>query len=321
MELCLYTDSVPDVTFDAALDLAATAGCTSIEIATGGQSAAPHLRLDELLRSDRKRASFAAAFAQRGLRIAALNCSAWPMHPVHGSAHVDLIRSTILLAEQLGVTTIVTMSGTPGDGVGASTFNWIWYPWPADATSLLGRQWSEAMVLWRDLAGFAADHGVRRIALELHPLHLVYNVPTMLRLRAACGPIMGANIDPSHLFWQRMDPLAVIRALGSAVHHVHVKDTIIDPVQLAIAGVLDNRPFERLDERAWRFTTVGRGHDRAFWTSFVGALRGVGYDGALSIENEDATQSARDAVGEAAAYVASILEAGLASATPTGARS
>jgi sugar phosphate isomerase/epimerase len=308
MELCLYTDSVPSLSFEQALDLAASVGCASIEIATGGQSSAPHLRIDELLGSDRKRAAFAASFAERGLRIAALNCSAWPMHPVHGRAHVELIRSTIRLAELLGVDTIVTMSGTPGDGSTASTFNWIWYPWPDDATELLERQWSEALALWQDLGRFAEDHGVARIAFELHPLHLVYNVPTLLRLRNAAGAVIGANLDPSHLFWQQMDPRAITRTLGPAVHHVHLKDTLIDPVQVRIAGVLDNRPFETLHERAWTFTTVGRGHDRTYWQSFVDALREVGYDGPLSIENEDATQPPRDAVAEAAAFMRPILD-------------
>jgi sugar phosphate isomerase/epimerase len=317
MELCLYTDSVPDLTLEQALDLAASVGCASIEIATGGQSSAPHLRIDELLASDGKRAAFASAFAERGLRIAALNCSAWPMHPVHGEAHVELIRSTIRLAELLGVNTIVTMSGTPGDGGAASTFNWVWYPWPDDAVALLERQWSQARALWSDLARFAEDHGVARIAFELHPLHLVYNVPTLLRMRAAAGPVIGANLDPSHLFWQQMDPCAVIRALGPAVHHVHLKDTLIDPLQVGLAGVLDNRPFDVVRERAWTFTTVGRGHDGAYWQAFVDALRDAGYDGPLSIENEDATQPASDAVTEAAGVMRGILEYGRAAAGAT----
>ena len=55
------------------------------------------------------------------------------------------------------------------------------------------------------------------------------------------GPIIGANLDPSHLFWQQMDPLAVIRVLGEAVFHVHLKDTTPEPERMAIAGVLDQR--------------------------------------------------------------------------------
>ncbi|MEA2609393.1 MAG: hypothetical protein QOJ75_1636 [Chloroflexota bacterium] len=307
MELGLYTDSVPDLDFESALDLAASIGATGIEIATGGQSAAPHMRVFELLEDERKRAAFHDAFDRRGLRIAALNCSAWPLHPVVGDAHLEIIRATIRLAGQLDVRRIVTMSGTPGDGRDASTFNWIWYPWPQDAIDLRERQWAIAIPFWRDLAAYAADHGVTSIAFELHPLHLAYNVPTLLRMRDEVGPIIGANLDPSHLFWQQMDPLAAIHALGSAVQHVHLKDTELVPDQVALAGVLDGRPFDDPTQRAWNFRTVGRGHDAAFWGRFVEALVAVGYDDVLSIENEDARQDPVDGVTEAARFMTDVL--------------
>ena len=307
LELGLYTDSLADLGFEAVLDVAAEIGATGIEIATGGQSSAPHLRIDELLGDARRRAEFTRAFEPRGLRIAALNCSAWPMHPVVGDDHVALIRSTIRLAAELGVRKIVSMSGSPGDGPGSSTINFSWYPWPADAVALLDRQWAAAIDLWRDLAADAMAAGVERIALELHPLHLVYNVPTLERLRDAVGPVIGANIDPSHLFWQQMDPLAVIRALGPAVHHVHVKDTEIVPDQVAIAGVLEQRPFDHPAARAWVFRTAGSVHGQEFWSAFVTALRDVGYDDVLAIENEDAGMPPEAAVREAAAFMRAVL--------------
>jgi sugar phosphate isomerase/epimerase len=226
---------------------------------------------------------------------------------VKGPAHAGLIRDTIRLAGLLGVTKIVTMSGNPGDGRDASTINWIWYPWPDDAVALADRHWDEATPFWQEMARFAQDHGVTQIAFELHPLHLVYNVPTLQRIRAAVGPILGANLDPSHLFWQQMDPVAVIEALGDAVHHVHLKDTMIARDQVALAGVLDNRPFTDPRERAWVFRTVGRAHDAAFWTRFVDALVAVGYDDVLSIENEDISQPADEGVAEAASFMRPIL--------------
>jgi sugar phosphate isomerase/epimerase len=308
LQLGLYTDSLPDLGFEAVLDIAAEIGATGIEIATGGQSSAPHLRIDELLGDAGKRADFAAAFTSRGLRIAALNCSAWPMHPIVGDEHVALIRSTIRLAGELGVRKIVSMSGSPGDGPGSSTVNFTWYPWPADAVALLERQWATAIDVWQALGTEAAAAGVERIALELHPLHLLYNVPTLQRLRDAVGPIIGANIDPSHLFWQQMDPLAVVRALGPAVHHVHLKDTEILPDQVAIAGVLDQRPFDDPAARAWVFRTTGSIHDVKFWSAFVGALSEVGYDDVLAIENEDASLPPETAVREAARFMRSVLE-------------
>lgn len=309
MDLGLYTDSVSDLSLEAALDLAAEIGATGIEIAAGGQSSAPHMRIAELLAEPRHRAEFAEAFERRGLRVAALNCSAWPLHPVVGEAHAQLIRDTIRLAGELGVRKIVTMTGNPGDGDGATTINWIWYPGPDDTLQLLERQWEEAILLWRDLAAHAHAHGVERIAFELHPLHLAYNVPTLLRMRDAVGPIIGDNVDPSHMFWQQMDPLAVIRALGPAVHHVHLKDTQLVPEQVALAGVLDQRPFEDPAHRAWVFRTIGRGHGREFWAAFVAALRESGYDDVLSIENEDVSQPSVEGVREAAGFMLDLLGA------------
>jgi sugar phosphate isomerase/epimerase len=307
MDLCLYTDSVSDLSFEGALDLAAAIGCGSIEIAAGGQSSAPHLRLGELLGDKRARIAFADAFATRGLRIAALNCSAWPLHPVLGPAHEAIIADTIRLAGELGVETVVSMSGTPGDGPGASTVDWVFYPWPTDAMALLARQWEVAITFWQEMATHAAANGVRRIAFELHPLHLVFNVPTLLRMREAVGPVIGANMDPSHLFWQQMDPLAVIAALGPAIQHVHLKDTGLQADRVALAGVLDTTPFDDARDRAWTFRTVGRVHDRTWWTSFISALRSVGYDGPLSIENEDPYQPAVEGVEEAAAFILPLI--------------
>jgi sugar phosphate isomerase/epimerase len=309
MEIALYTDSLPDHTLEEALDVAARVGATAIEIATGGQSAAPHLRIDELLGDAVRRRAFRDAFDSRGLRIAALNCSAWPLHPTVGERHVALIRSTIRLAAELGVSRIVTMSGSPGDGARGTAVNFVWYPWPSDSMALLERQWAEAIDLWRDVGVEARAAGIEQLAFELHPLHLVYNVPTLLRMREAVGPIVGANLDPSHLFWQGMDPLAVIRALGPAVHHVHLKDTQIVADQVALAGVLDQRPFDDPSRRAWVFRTVGAVHDRAFWASFVAALRDAGYDDVLAIENEDAGLSPEAAVEQAARFMAPLLSA------------
>jgi sugar phosphate isomerase/epimerase len=307
MQLSLYTDSVARLSLEGALDLAAEIGAGAVEIAAGGQSSAPHMRIDRLLADPRELDRFRDAIESRGLLIGALNCSSWVMHPVHSDRHEQIILSTIELAERLGVSTIVSMSGCPGDGPGSTTINWVWYPWPEDAVALRERQWDATTALWQRIARRAQDAGVTRIAFELHPLHLVYNVPTLMKMRAEVGPIIGANMDPSHLFWQQMDPLAVIRALGNAIFHVHLKDTQIVPDQVALAGLLDGRPFENPAERAWTFRTVGVGHGPEFWAAFVDELRTVGFDGVLSIENEDPYQPAEEGVRQAASFILPFL--------------
>jgi sugar phosphate isomerase/epimerase len=307
VELCLFTDSAPRLSFEEALDLAVRIGATTIEIAGGGQSGAPHLRLDELLESAASRRAFQDAFDRRGLRIAALNCSAWPLHPVIGEVQREIIRKTIRLAELLGVTKIVSMSGTTGDGPGATTINWLWYPGPEDHVALLERQWDATIATWRELGAFALDHGVTRVCFELHPQNVVYNVPTFRRIHEAVGEPLAVNLDPSHFFWQGIDPIASIRALGSAVGHAHLKDTEIDPAATALAGVLDDRPFEPGAERSWQFRTAGAVHDAAWWRSFIATLQEVGYDDVVSIENEDLTLDEVAGVERSAEFIRPIL--------------
>jgi sugar phosphate isomerase/epimerase len=200
------------------------------------------------------------------------------------------------------------MSGCPGDSPSAQTINWITFPWPEDAVAVLNKQWERAIGFWRELADYALAHGVERIALELHPLHLVYNVPTLLRLRKEIGPVIGANVDPSHMFWQHMDPVQVVRALGPAVHHVHLKDLEFHESQLALSGVLDLEPFSSPERRAWIFRTIGQGHGAPFWSSFIDALHEIGYDDVLSIENEDPTLPKEEGVTQAAEFISGLLD-------------
>ena len=306
MYLGLYTDSVVDLSFEEALDFAVRIGARGVEIAAGGQSSAPHMRVFELVEDAAKRARFAEDIRGRGLELTAINCSAWPVHPVASAKHVAIMEAAIELAGLLGVEKVVTMSGCPGEGPAGRHINWVWYPWPEELTALLERQWEETTALWRRFGAFAANRGVKRIALELHPLHLVYNVPTLLRLREAVGDIVGANVYPSHMFWQRMDAAGVVRTLGDAVFHVHLKDIEFAAPELALSGVLDNRGFE--GPRAWIFRTVGDGHGASFWRSFLEALADIGYHDALCIEHEDPTLARREGVERAAAFVRPLIE-------------
>lgn len=308
MHLGMYTDSLGHLPFGEALDIAARIGATGIEVAGGGQSSAPHLALETMLESEEARRRFVGEIEGRGLHLSALNCSAWLLHPRRGEEQRGIVTGTIRLAGLLGVRTVVTMAGCPGEGPGANVINWPTYPWPDELVDLRARQWEQVVELWRELGPFAADHGVH-IALELHPLQLVYNVPTLLDLRSVTGPVVGANLDPSHLFWQRMDPIAVAGVLGDAIHHVHLKDTAFVDDEVAVAGVLDHRSFEEPDGRAWNFRTLGRGHDAAFWRSFLEALAAAGYDGVLSIEHEDRSIDPLDGVEESAGFVRPLIDA------------
>lgn len=306
MILCLNTDSLGALGFDEALDVSARLGIEAVEIASGGNSAAPHLRIDELLGDRTARSRFANAIESRGMALNAINCSSNPLHPRHGAEHLAMVKDSIRLAGELGVRKIVAMSGSPGDSPGAPTVNWIWFPWPEEMRAIREQQWEIAIGLWSEVAAFAAQHGVTQIALELLPLQLVYNVPTLMRLREAVGPAIGANIDPSHMFWQQMDAAAVVRALGPAVHHVHLKDTEMFDRELALNGVLDYRDWNDPERRGWIFRTVGHGQPVEVWRAFLQALREIGYEDALSIENEDVLLPGELGVKEAVSFIQSL---------------
>lgn len=308
MELGICTDSLRDLAFEPALDAAVSFGVTAVEVAAGGMSSAPHLDLDRMLADVDARRRWTAELDRRGLRLAALNCSAWLLHPVRGEASRTVVERAMQLAGVLGVRKIVTMSGLPGDGPAGSMPNWLWSTWPTDAVELRERQWEMAIELWHGLVSRARLEGVEQIALELHPFQLVYNVPTLRRLRATTGPEIGANLDPSHLFWQGMDPVAVVSDLGEAIYHVHMKDTEIRPQQVALNGVLDHSADP--EDRAWNFRAVGLGHGVETWRALIDALDRVGYDDVLSVENDDPFLPAADAIRSATEFIKPLLGRG-----------
>ena len=237
--------------------------------------------------------SFKQQLDDAGLTISALSCHGNPLHPDKKTAqgYDDAFRKSVCLAKRLGVPVVVTFSGCPGDTDDAKYPNWVTAPWPPEYLEVLEWQWEKkAIPYWRDAATFAADHGVK-VALEAHPGFIVYNVETMLKLRAEVGPNLGINFDPSHFFWQGVDVPAAIRTLGEAIFHFHAKDVALDPHNVAVNGVIDTKTYRRMAERSWLFRSVGFGHDELEWKRIVSALRLAGYDYVMSIEHEDALAS------------------------------
>ena len=292
MKIGMVTDSLGSLGFEGVLDAAVGLGLECVEFATGNWSTAPHIDIDALLRSKSARDKFTRAVAERGLSISALTCSGNSLHPgKSGKQHDAVIRKTIELAPQIGVDRVILMSGCPG-AKGDKHPNWITVAWPPETTEILEWQWNEVLIpYWRELVGFARKKGIRRLCLELHGGQNVYNVSTLMRLREACGEAVGVNFDPSHLMWMGADPIAAIDALGSAIFHVHAKDTRIDPRNAALDSRIETRPSADARHRSWNYVTLGYGHGEDFWRAFCLALRRAGYDGVLSIEHEDMAMS------------------------------
>lgn len=307
MKLCLVTDSLASLGFEAMLDEVASLGFEGLELGTGNWSAAPHLDLEGLLGSAEARARYADAIRSRGLSIEALNCSGNQLAPnEEGKAHRAVVEGTFELAGRLGVKKVVMMSGLPGGGPGEREPNWITTSWPARNAEVLDWQWNEvALPYWREAVRMAADNGVERVALENHGCQLVYNPSTLLRLRAEAGSLVGMNLDPSHLFWMGGEPIAAARFLGSAgaLYHVHAKDVRLERGAVDVDGVLDTQAIDRYASRAWNYVALGYGHDARWWKEFISALRMAGYDGAVSLEMEDVSMDPRTGVRKSLALL------------------
>jgi sugar phosphate isomerase/epimerase len=303
MKIGLFTDGLRDMSFESMLDWCAAHGIDAVEIGTGNFSPAPHCVFGTLVESDSARAEFLGAIATRGLHLSALNCSGNLLDPdsERRERTQQIFRDTVRLAEKLRVTTMVTMSGCPGEPGGAGRFpNWVTCTWQPEFQPLLEWQWREAVEpFWRETGQFAADHGIN-VALEMHPGQAAYNTRTLLRLRESGGEAVGANLDPSHLFWQGIDPVRVIAALGEAVFHVHAKDCWLDAQEMALNGGLETRTAA---PRAWEHCIPGEGHDENFWRDFAAALSRAGYGGPLSIEYAGPSADARDGIEKAAALL------------------
>jgi sugar phosphate isomerase/epimerase len=290
-----------DLDLEPMLDRVQQLGLQSVEIGAGNYPGDRRCRPAALLADAAALDRFRAAFASRDLPISALSCHGNPIHPDPGRAEHDdgVFRDTVRLAAELDVEVVNVFSGCPGDSPDAKQPNWVTCAWPPEYGEVVAWQW-EAVVLpyWREAGAFASSHGVR-LAFEMHPGFVVYNPRSLLRLRSGIGEVIGANLDPSHLFWQGIDPIRAIRELGPAIFHVHAKDTAIDPYNTALNGVLDLEDYRNVAGRSWVFRSVGDGHDLLFWKRFVGALRLAGYDGVLSIEHEDSLASVDEGLARA----------------------
>jgi sugar phosphate isomerase/epimerase len=311
MRLGVFTVPYSTLPLEQALDRLAEMGVDAVELGTGNYPGSAHCDPDVLLDDEPARRALRSAVESRGMIISALSQHGNPLHPdpaIAGSSH-ETWKKTVRLASLLEVAVVNAFSGCPGSDEAARQPNWVTCWWPPEYSELLEWQWSERVIpYWQAEGAFAESEGVR-LAFEMHPGFVVYNPESLLRLREAVGPVIGANFDPSHLFWQGIDPVEAIKlvAAAGALYHVHAKDTYLDRSNVARNGVLDTKPFNRFLDRSWSFRTVGYGQPEKTWRDIVSALRTVGYDYVMSIEHEDGLLSIDEGMLKAVEFLRGIL--------------
>ncbi|OWR28749.1 xylose isomerase [Saccharibacillus sp. O23] len=297
--------------FEEALDYVAEKGLKAVEIPTGGHPGNVHCKPEELLADKSKLDAFKKAVESRGLIISALSCHGNPLHPQKALAQADhdVFLKSVELAQRLEVPVVNTFSGCPGDHEDAKYPNWPVAPWPNDYQDILKWQWENKVIpYWKEAGKFAQDRGVK-VGIELHGGFSAHTPATLLRLREATCEAVGANLDPSHMWWQGIDPVQAIRILGraGAIHHFHAKDITIDQNNVNMHGLTDMQSYTLMQDRAWNFRSVGYGHDLKVWSDMISELRLQNYDYVVSIEHEDGLMSVDEGFGKAVRNLQQIL--------------
>ncbi|MBO5789471.1 MAG: sugar phosphate isomerase/epimerase [Clostridia bacterium] len=312
MKLGVLTNLFGQMTLEEALTVFEGLGIEAVEIGCGGYPGKAHCDPAVLLSDDKALEAFKNTLKKHNMDLAALSVHGNAVHPnkeIAQAFHQDW-QNAVLLAEKLGVDTIVTFSGCPGGSPEDKTPNWATCAWPGDFLDVLDYQWNDVLIpYWKEQGAFALSHGVTKIAFEMHPGFCVYNPETLLKLRAAVGDVIGANFDPSHLIWQGINPVAAIRELHGAIYHFHAKDTKIDLINTAKFGVLDTKHYSDELHRSWIFRSVGYGNGQDYWRDMISALRLAGYDKVMSIEHEDSLMTPMEGLTHAVEFLkASIIK-------------
>ena len=311
MKLGVFTPLFNNLTFEEMIEKVSAAGLETVEIGTGGSPGNAHCDIDLLLEDANARQEYLNLLDEKGLKISAFSCHNNPISPdVEEAKEADeLLRKTIRLASLMDVPVVNGFSGISGGNATDKMPNWPVLPWPTTYADNYEFQWEERLIpYWKEIAEVAEKANVK-IGIELHGGFLCHTPYTMLKLREATGPAIGCNLDPSHLWWQGIDPVAAIKILGEAgaIHHFHAKDTYLDQDNINMHGLTDMQPYGNVKTRAWTFRSVGCGHSMEVWSDIISALRIYGYDYVLSIEHEDPIMSIDEGLNRAITNLKSLM--------------
>ena len=236
-----------------------------------------------------------------GLQIAALA----PMlnllspEPTVRVANIQRFRLTLQAAAALQVRTVVTYAG--------SAYGMYFWGLPATHPDDPTHRERDNLYLWTDTFGPLAEEaealGVR-IAFETAPRgggqgNLAHAPALWEEMFAALpSPALGLSFDPSHLVWLHAGPVEpLLREFSARLFQIDGKDTEIFPERLRRQGILGND--------WWRYRLPGDGG--LDWRQILTTLQDLGYDGAVSIENEDPVSPGRDGCERALAHLRTCL--------------
>lgn len=292
MRIGVYSDSLPKLDRRALLAWCAERGIRDVELGVGawGPWPRPHLDLATIGRAA-ERDRLAGELREFGITLGAVNAAGNLLHP-DPARRADAqarFRAAVELAAALGVSRVVTMSGCPAGPGGGSLGVFPCWATSADDERLFDWQIEHELgPFWRATSDWLAREAPEvMVCFEMHPGVTIFSAAGFEALSAHVGRNIGINLDPSHFWWQGIDPLTVVEALGDRIGWMHGKDTLLYPERIRRLGVLHFVPPSDPQRAPWHFAPVGEGHDAATWAALLRAVQAAGYDGVISIEHED----------------------------------
>jgi sugar phosphate isomerase/epimerase len=292
MRLGVFASGVfHNLPFEEMLDFVRSRGVEALEFGTGNYPGDVFVKPAQFLMDVRQQKTFLQAVESRGMFISAFSAQGNPLHPNKTIArqHHDTLILTIDLAQKMGVPVVNSFSGNPGAPDSTLYPNFAYVYWPPEYQEILKWQWEQKVIpYWKELGAYAASRGVK-IGIEMHEGFTVHAPADVLKLRQAVGEVIGCSFDASHLWTQGINPVEAAKILGfaGAIYHVSTKDMIFSEDNLNLYGLLDPKPQEQPQYRAWYYRTIGYGHDLKTWSDIISTLQLIGYNGGFHIEQHD----------------------------------
>jgi sugar phosphate isomerase/epimerase len=202
------------------------------------------------------------------------------------------VKNTARAAAKFGVKVVNGFTGSP-----------IWHTvalFPPVPQEMIDAGYQEFADRWNPILDVYDEVGVK-YALEVHPSEIAYDFWTAQKTLEAIDhrEAFGFNFDPSHLYWQMVNPVDFVYEYADRIYHMHVKESV--RVLNGRNGILGSHLIFGDGRRGWDFVSPGRGG--VPFEKIFRALNAVGYDGPLSIEWEDNNMHRDQGAPEALALV------------------